>query len=362
MLADTIDATLPGNDIKVGSANGRVVLSGEAQDAVDAQKANDIASRFSGDEKIIDSLDISSSQQVQLNVRFVEINRQVGHELGVNFGVSYSGAGGSISFNSSPQAGSGSPAGEIIGSLLSGGFSVDASIKALEDRGVARAAGRAEPDRAVGPAGELPGRRRIPDSRLGRQQFGDDPVQALRRQPRVHAHRAEARADQSRHRSRRFPRSTRPRPTRSATSRFPVSSVRRAQTSVDLKSGQSFMIAGLLQNQNDISTERLPGLGKLPVLGKLFTSKSYQRRETDLVIIVTPYLVKPIDPTKKLRTPASDTKAPSNLDYLLGDTEEVRTASAAGARDAIRAGRRPLSRPAGELRMPPKERRRAQGV
>ena len=80
--------------------------------------------------------------------------------------------------------------------------------------------------------------------------------------------------------------------------------MRRAQTSVDLKSGQSFMIAGLLQSQNDTTTQRIPGLGRVPVLGALFSSKAYQRRETDLVIIVTPYLVKPMDPTKKPLTPA----------------------------------------------------------
>ncbi|TIV27022.1 MAG: secretin, partial [Mesorhizobium sp.] len=74
---------------------------------------------------------------------------------------------------------------------------------------------------------------------------------------------------------------------------IPAFIVRRARTSVDLKNGQSFMIAGLLQSQNDITTSRVPGIGKLPVLGPLFSSKSYQRRETDLVIIVTPYLVKP---------------------------------------------------------------------
>ena len=79
--------------------------------------------------------------------------------------------------------------------------------------------------------------------------------------------------------------------------------VRRAQTSIDLKNGQSFMMAGLLQSENNMIDQRIPGLGKLPVLGPLFSSKAYQRRETDLVIIVTPYLVKPIDPSKKPLTP-----------------------------------------------------------
>ena len=96
--------------------------------------------------------------------------------------------------------------------------------------------------------------------------------------------------------------------------------VRRARTSIDLKSGQSFMMAGLLQTENNITNQRVPGLGKLPILGPLFSSKAYQRRETDLVIIVTPYLVKPIDPSKKMVTPADGTVPASDVDYLLGNT------------------------------------------
>ncbi|ESY97649.1 hypothetical protein X741_03040 [Mesorhizobium sp. LNHC229A00] len=84
------------------------------------------------------------------------------------------------------------------------------------------------------------------------------------------------------------------------------------------------MIAGLLQSQNDITTSRIPGLGKMPVLGALFSSKSYQRRETDLVIIVTPYLVKPVDPSKKLAEPTDGTQPASNVDYFLNNTEEVK--------------------------------------
>ena len=98
--------------------------------------------------------------------------------------------------------------------------------------------------------------------------------------------------------------------------------VRRAHTSVDLKSGQSFMIAGLLQTQNDTATQRIPGLGRMPILGALFSSKSYQRRETDLVIIVTPYLVKPMDPSKKALTPIDQAPPASAADYFLGNVEE----------------------------------------
>ena len=70
-----------------------------------------------------------------------------------------------------------------------------------------------------------------------------------------------------------------------------------------LKSGQSFMIAGLLQTQNDTTTQRIPGLGRIPVLGALFSSKAYQRRETDLVIIVARFSSSQWISTKKPLTP-----------------------------------------------------------
>ena len=89
------------------------------------------------------------------------------------------------------------------------------------------------------------------------------------------------------------------------------------------------MIAGLLQSQNDINTQRIPGLGRMPVLGALFSSKAYQRRETDLVIIVTPFLVKPMDPTKKPQTPLEATNPASTADYFLGDVEETNAGTTA---------------------------------
>ena len=64
------------------------------------------------------------------------------------------------------------------------------------------------------------------------------------------------------------------------------------------------------------------------MLGPLFSSKSYQRRETDLVIIVTPYLVKPVDPSKKLVEPTDGTQPASNVDYFLNNTDEVKASDA----------------------------------
>ena len=91
----------------------------------------------------------------------------------------------------------------------------------------------------------------------------------------------------------------------------PALTTRRAETTVELGSGQSFMIAGLLQNRNRNNIEKAPFLGDLPILGMLFRSTGYQRDETELVIIVTPYLVKPV--SGQLATPADGYRAPTDV-------------------------------------------------
>ena len=75
---------------------------------------------------------------------------------------------------------------------------------------------------------------------------------------------------------------------------IPALTTRRASTSVELGSGQSFAIAGLLLADTDQSVDKFPGLGDLPILGALFRSTRFERRETELVVIVTPYLVRPV--------------------------------------------------------------------
>lgn len=326
-LASTIRASVPDANIKVGSANGRVVLSGEADDAVAAEKANQIATRFSGKEDVINSVNISSSQQVQLNVRFVEINRQAGQELGAKYSANFAYGIGGRDVTLAPGEIAPAGSGEIIGRLLSNGVSIDIAIKALEDHGLARRL--AEPNLIARSGqtasflagGEFP----IPVSEdngkisVSYKKYGvsldftptvlKDGLVSLDIAPEVSSIDASASYN-------------------IGNISVPGFIVRRAKTSVDLKNGQSFMIAGLLQSQNDITTSRIPGLGKLPVLGSLFSSKAYQRRETDLVIIVTPYLVKPVDPSKKLAEPTDGTQPASNADYFLNNTEEVKASDA----------------------------------
>lgn len=96
----------------------------------------------------------------------------------------------------------------------------------------------------------------------------------------------------------------------------PALTTRRVETTVELGSGQSMMIAGLLSNNHDNSINKAPGLGDVPVLGALFRSTAFQRSETELVIVITPYLVKPVN-GNDIALPTDGYKAPSDVDRLL---------------------------------------------
>jgi len=101
---------------------------------------------------------------------------------------------------------------------------------------------------------------------------------------------------------------------------IPALTVRRAETTVELGSGQSFMIAGLLSNNANNTITKAPGVGDLPVLGNLFKSTQFQKGQTELVIIVTPYLVKPVD-ANDIKLPTDGFRAPTMFQQLIGNME-----------------------------------------
>ena len=109
----------------------------------------------------------------------------------------------------------------------------------------------------------------------------------------------------------------------------PALTTRRAETTVELGSGQSFMIAGLLRNSNTNNVDKAPFLGDLPILGALFRSTKYKRAETELVIIVTPYLVRPV--SGQLALPTDGYRAPNAGEMIFGGhTYKRRPLSATG--------------------------------
>jgi len=109
----------------------------------------------------------------------------------------------------------------------------------------------------------------------------------------------------------------------------PALTTRRAETTVELGSGQSFMIAGLLKNTNTNSVDKAPFLGDLPIIGALFRSTNFRRSETELVIIVTPYLVRPS--SGQLALPTNGYRAPTDGQRVFGNKTYTGTSAPAAA-------------------------------
>ena len=113
---------------------------------------------------------------------------------------------------------------------------------------------------------------------------------------------------------------------------IPALTTRRAETTIELSSGQSFAIAGLLQNNITQNLDKFPWLGDVPVLGSLFRSTAFQHDESELVVIVTPYIVRPTDSANRLLTPSDGYAAPSDGRQVLnGDLTRPQQLKQGGA-------------------------------
>jgi len=111
----------------------------------------------------------------------------------------------------------------------------------------------------------------------------------------------------------------------------PALTVRRAETTIELGSGQSFMIAGLLKNSTKNTITKMPGAGDIPILGSLFRSTRFERGESELVIVVTPYLVKPVD-SSAIKLPTDGYQAANELQRILGNMQS----------DGVTGAKRPM--------------------
>jgi len=97
---------------------------------------------------------------------------------------------------------------------------------------------------------------------------------------------------------------------------IPALTTRRTETSVEMGSGESMMIGGLLSNSHDNNIDKAPGLGDVPILGALFRSNAFQRNETELVIVITPFLVRPVN-ANQIVLPTDGYKAPNDFDRIV---------------------------------------------
>lgn len=333
-LKQALHDSVPGATVRVRSINGRVLLEGQVPSAPAAEKAMAIARDFAGDQ-VTNSMSIAANQQVNLEVRFLEVNRTAGKELGVSWAFlgqdvgAGTGTGVGLTQPQVPRTGLGAlsgslPFGSFVANILGNGINPDVLITALEQKKLARRL--AEPNltalsgetASFLAGGEFP----VPVAQeAGKvtvefKSFGvkldftpvvlDDGLINLKIEPEV----SEIDVANS---------------IRLVEGGvlIPGLSVRRARTSVELRDGQSFAIAGLLQSINLKTADQVPWLGDVPILGSLFRSSSFQKRESDLVIIVTPRLARPAGTNVKLQTPFDSTLSSNEPEFFLLGKQEV---------------------------------------
>lgn len=331
--ARAIQRAVPSADINVVNVNDRIRLSGVVKDNVDLSRVIEIAQQFST-APVINAIQVKSAQQVELDVRILEVERNSGRELGVDL-TSTNTSNGKQYFNSGGGGlNSGSvPFGSAVGELLSiSGLQIDVVINALEAKGLARRLANPKLVTTSGIAanfvvgGEVPIAQSVTDangnvaSSTGYREYGvrlnflpvvlDDQLIRLRISPEV--------SDVD--------------PSLSVNGQ-PAFISRKADTTVSLRNGQSFAIAGLLQSNNARSVRQLPWLGQIPILGTLFSSRGFQKRETDLVILVTPRLVAPVGPNQPLASPLDETVASNDVELFLMGMLEVDRAQLKRFRD-----------------------------
>ena len=331
-LREQIKQLVPGQQIDARLSNGSILLTGVVSDPGAVGRAAQLAKAYAGD-NVINLIALGSSRQVMLEVKFAEVSRQLGEKLGVSAG-GLNGAGtfSGVMGEGAQLSGAGPAAlgaitdqfGIFSQAFRIGTFDLSATLNILERRGLAKTL--AEPtllalsgEKASFLAGgEFP----VPvlQSSGGAgggggnggaitvefKPFGvslgftptvlGDGVISLIIEPEVSS------ID----------------PTASIAINglvVPGLQTRRASTTVELRDGESFAIAGLIRRDFQTTVRQLPILGSIPIIGSLFRSSSFQKGETELLIIVTPRLVAPIRPNQ-VRLPTDRIADPQPIDVL----------------------------------------------
>jgi pilus assembly protein CpaC len=330
-LRRDLDDAIPGNKIHTSAVPKGIILTGDAKDAATVADAQKIAMRYlpSGGD-IINRIRVSGSNQISIRVRFAEVQRNIDNSLGFNwsnlanvggfaFGVATGVAGigsGSSILGTRPNNNDLNQPNDVIGISRTGGhYNVNAVIDALAQDGLITIL--AEPNLTAMSGetanflagGEFP--ITIPQGNgtisIEFKSYGISLAftPTLINDDRISLH-------------------VKPEVSELTTvgavtlnnNVVPALTTRRAETTVEVASGQSFAIAGLLDNSQTQTVNKYPMLGDLPILGALFRSDRFQNGQTELVIIITPYIVKPSG-AQQLALPTDGLAPPSEADRYL---------------------------------------------
>jgi pilus assembly protein CpaC len=327
--------------VRVRGAGTDVTLTGTVPNAVAAQQAEAIARGYIGDKAgVVDALTVLGSVQVNVRVRIAEIDRQITRQLGFNwqalgssstwrFGLRTGAAVTNAAITPLLPLGlapfSGAPLPNQLGAgVHSGNWDVNGIIDALAADQLITVLAEPNLTALSGETASFLAGGEFPIPIAGNTTNGQTTITiefktfgvSLAVVPTVMS-------------STRLNLRIRPEvsqlstngavsvPVSGGTLTIPALTVRRAETTVELGSGQSFAIAGLLQKTSIDQTNALPWIGEIPVIGALFKSNDFQRGDSELVIIVTPYVVQPTSSPAALRTPIDGFRPATDLDRIL---------------------------------------------
>lgn len=339
-LQDSLERFLPAARVQAEAMNDHIVLSGSVPSAADADAALNIARRWVDEpDQVLSMLNIEAREQVMLKVRIVEMQRTIVRQLGVN--LSTAATSGEFNFAVATQN-EFSLVGRFLNGLAAnvgwtsgnaGGVqNVNALLQAMERVGLVRTLAEPNLTAITGESanflagGEFPvpvGRDRDGNIIIEYKPFGvglgftpvvlsegrismriSTEVSELTTQGALTFNSTPITDDQGNVVGQ-LPGLT-----------IPALNVNRAETTVELPSGGSLVLAGLIQEETRQNLDGVPGVQNLPVLGSLFRSRDFENQETELVVLVTPYLVDPANPNA-LETPADGFQNASEADTLL---------------------------------------------
>ena len=327
--ARTIARLLPGRGVQVQQSLNGMVLTGEVANAAEAEQAAAAARDYlASGQKLDNRLTVRAAIQVSLRVRIAEMDRTITRELGVNWQALGNIGKYTLNFaTSNPLAIAATAATSLGVGYVNKGVNVNAIIDALAQDNLVHVL--AEPNLTAMSGetasflagGEFP----IPVAQANGaltiqfQQFGVSLafVPTVLSTDRISLHVRPEVSQLTNQGAVQLSASN-------SSISVPALTVRRADTTVELGSGQSFAIAGLLQDSTTQTDSGLPWLGELPIIGALFRSESFQRSETELVIVVTPYIVRPATDPAAVHLPSDGWGVPNDVERILLMRQQAR--------------------------------------
>jgi pilus assembly protein CpaC len=317
-ISRSVRAAVPNSRVQVNTVNGRIRLSGTVPDDYSMQKVLEIVGQY-GTAPVINTITLTGGQQVNLEVRILEAQRDAARKLGIQWGGTSGSFQGTVAGGQSNPASPAASFSSFAATVLSGlgGLSLSMTINALEEKGLVRTLAEPNLTTLTGvkasflAGGQIPvrindqsGNATVTYKDFGvRLVFTPEVLDA----GRIQIHLSPEVSGLNGY----------------STAGDPIFTTRNLDATVELRDGQSFSVAGLLQNDTKLNQNQLPWVGNVPVLGALFKSSGYQKNETELVVIVTPRLVRPDTPGQVVATPLDGSLPANDVDFFANGKLEV---------------------------------------